>query len=105
MKPETADELTNHRANALADDSAEDLIDATDSAVLVDDGALEEKRQVEQDAQSEFATGELYVRGILRESPVPSVLGRLWRRQESGALLIRHESLKKIIYIRHGNPF
>jgi hypothetical protein len=84
---------------------ADSLVDATDSAVLVDGAALNEERQVESDAGSLFGTAPLVQQGSLTDMTVAAVLGSLWREQASGALLIRCDRVKKIIYLRQGNAY
>jgi hypothetical protein len=83
----------------------DDLIDATEDAVLVDDEALHEQRQVETDSRSLFGTQALAQFGSLSEVPVAAVLGSLWREQANGALLIRRDKVKKIIYVREGSAY
>jgi len=82
---------------------ADELIDATESAVLVDEAALNEKRQVETEAGVAFHTGGARVSGTFADIPIAGVLGRLWRERASGALLARRDQVKKIIYLRQGN--
>jgi CheY-like chemotaxis protein/DnaJ-domain-containing protein 1 len=43
-------------------------------------------------------------KGELTEVPFAEVLARLYREQQSGALLIRHERYKKLVFFRDGYP-
>jgi DNA-binding response OmpR family regulator len=71
---------------------------------LVDGGAEEEKKQVEESARRDFKTSAFLLQGSVATTPLPALLGRLWRAKESGALLLRNGGVKKIVYVRDGQP-
>ncbi len=64
---------------------------------------LEEQRSVESDSQVRFR-GAMLVRGNLRETPFAEVLAQLHRWRATGALLLRKEPIKKLVYLREGAP-
>jgi len=61
----------------------------------------EEKAEVEREAR-EF--GAASWKGALEETPFAEVLARLYRERATGALLVRHERLKKLVFFREGYP-
>ena len=69
---------------------------------LVDAGARAEQAAVESAAQGELAASASMVQGTVRERPLAAMLGRLWRERATGALLMRRDDVKKILYLRHG---
>jgi DNA-binding response OmpR family regulator len=73
---------------------------AKDLAGLAD---LTEASQVESDSQIRFR-GAALVRGTLHESDFAEVLSELHRWRASGALLIEHPPVKKLIWIKEGAP-
>ncbi len=75
-----------------------------EEAKLVDQAAQEERQHVEQAAKSDFATSAFLLQGSINNRPVPAVLGRLWHERATGALLLRHDRIKKIVYLKAGNP-
>jgi DNA-binding response OmpR family regulator len=64
---------------------------------------LEEQRSVESDSQARFR-GAMLVRGNLRETAFAEVLAQLHRWRATGALLLRKEPIKKLVYLREGAP-
>ncbi len=74
-------------------------------AHLVDDDARAEHAEVEADAKRSFGASPFSLQGSLAKTPVAQVLGRLWRQRASGALLLRREAAKKIVYVRDGTVY
>lgn len=72
---------------------------------LVDLATHEERREVESDARNGFRTSAFLFQGPIRKNPVASVLGKLWHQRDSGGLLLRNQKIKKIVYLRDGNPY
>ena len=71
--------------------------------VRVDDHSRREKEEVEQAARGSF-TGRQVARGNLGATPFPEVLAQLYRWRSTGALLLRKDRIKKIVYLRQGYP-
>ena len=72
-----------------------------DLASLAD---LAEVRSVESDSQVRFR-GAASVRGNLRDTSFAEVLSELHRWRASGALLLHHPPIKKLVWLREGAPF
>ncbi len=72
---------------------------------FVEPAAELEKLEVEKSARSEFKQSAFLFQGSIRKTPVAEVVGTLWSQRKSGALLLRRERVKKIIYIRDGSPY
>ena len=77
--------------------------DATDAAPepLADPRARDEASQVEA---AESAESEPSERGDFRTRPFPELLAALHKRRATGALLLRRDKVKKIVFFRHGLP-
>jgi len=73
---------------------------------LADSSAREEKTQVELQAQKVEASAGSYqvIRGDFAQKPFAEVLAEIHRWRGSGALLLRRETVKKIVYFRDGTP-
>ncbi len=69
---------------------------------LVEPEAREEKAEVEASAREEFKQSAFLLQGSIKKTPVAPVLGKLWRQKETGALLLRNDKVKKIIYMDAG---
>ncbi len=69
---------------------------------LVEPEAREEKAEVEAAAREEFKQSAFVLQGSIKKTPVAPVLGKLWRQKETGALLLRNDKVKKIIYMDAG---
>ena len=69
---------------------------------LVEPEAREEKAEVEAAAREEFKQSAFLLQGSIKKTPVAPVLGKLWRQKETGALLLRNDKVKKIIYMDAG---
>ncbi|HSI03028.1 MAG: response regulator [Myxococcota bacterium] len=69
---------------------------------LVEPEAREEKAEVEAAAREEFKPSAFLLQGSIKKTPVAPVLGKLWRQKETGALLLRNDKVKKIIYMDAG---
>lgn len=72
---------------------------------LVDEAAKKEKAQVEREASRGFRPSALVQRGNLHQTHVAALLGQLWRHRQSGALLLRSDRAKKIVYVRNGQVY
>ncbi|MEW5847361.1 MAG: response regulator [Myxococcota bacterium] len=68
---------------------------------LVDDEGRQEKKEVERLARAGFA-GAQVARGNLAATPFPEVLAQLYRWRSTGALLLRRDQVKKIVYLKDG---
>ena len=75
------------------------------SAKLVDASTRDERRQVESSAREAFKKGERVIQGAIATTRVPAVLGMLWQRRVTGGLLLRRDKIKKIVYLKNGDPF
>jgi len=73
-------------------------------ARLVDQAARKERDEVEDASRKEFKTNVFMLQGNLGRRPVAALFGMLWRDRRTGALLLRHEKIKKIIYFKNGEP-
>ncbi len=69
---------------------------------LVEPEAREEKAEVEASAREEFKQSAFVLQGSIKKTPVAPILGKLWRQKETGALLLRNDKVKKIIYMDAG---
>jgi CheY-like chemotaxis protein/curved DNA-binding protein CbpA len=69
---------------------------------LADPRARAEASLVEATAPAE--TGETIERGDFSQRPFPELLAELHRRKATGALLLRREKVKKIVFFRSGIP-
>ena len=69
---------------------------------LVEPDAREEKAEVEAAAREEFKQSAFVLQGSIKKMPVAPVLGKLWRQKETGALLLRNDKVKKIVYMDAG---
>lgn len=70
---------------------------------MADDNQREEVQVVEQQAKKEAPTKPL-VKGDFSLRPFAEVLAQLHRDKVTGALLLRREKVKKIVYFRDGTP-
>ncbi len=71
-----------------------------DLAALSD---LAEVKSVESDSQVRFR-GAALVRGDLRDTEFAEVLGELHRWHATGALLLEHAPVKKLVWLKEGAP-
>ncbi len=73
---------------------------------LADLSAREERTEVELQAQKEEASAGNYqvIRGDFAQKAFAEVLAEIYRWRGSGALLLRREKVKKIVYFRDGTP-
>jgi hypothetical protein len=72
---------------------------------MADPAAQKEKQQVESEAETYFLAESIGEAGSLAKTPVAAVLGDLWRRKATGGLLLKRSKVKKIVYLRQGNPY
>ncbi|MBL8912227.1 MAG: response regulator [Archangium sp.] len=72
---------------------------------MADDAQREEVEVVEQQAKKvQSKTSELTARGDFKQKSFPEVLAEIYRWRSTGALLVRREKVKKIVYFREGTP-
>ncbi len=64
--------------------------------------AREEQTQVENDVRQHSHSKFQSIRGDLKQKCFPEVLAEIYRWKGSGALLLRRNSVKKIVYFREG---
>ena len=65
--------------------------------------AREEQTMVEKETRAQHSHGSFQsIRGDLKQKSFPEVLSELYRWKGSGALLLRRNSVKKIVYFRDG---
>ncbi|MBI5511309.1 MAG: response regulator [Deltaproteobacteria bacterium] len=74
------------------------------SSKLVDQSAKHERQEVERALKGAFKAEAFMLQGTLGKLAVPAVLGKLWHQRASGGLLLRRDAIKKIIYLKEGNP-
>jgi DNA-binding response OmpR family regulator len=72
---------------------------------LIDTSTKDERKEVEAVARHAFKKSAFVLQGSIGKIPVPAILGRLWRERASGGLLLRREQIKKIVFLKKGNPF
>ncbi len=77
-------------------------IDAKPADEFADDRAREEVASVESSSQKSSARRT--IRGSLEEKPFPELLVDLIRWRSTGALLLKRDKVKKIVYFRDGRP-
>ncbi len=65
---------------------------------------LQKREQDEVERTAGSLSGAKAARGNLRHKPFPEVLAQLHRWRASGALLLRKERVKKIVYLKEGYP-
>ncbi len=73
---------------------------------LADLSAREEQSEVEQVAKKVETSAAAYqvIRGDFAQKPFAEVLAEIYRWRGTGALLLRREKAKKIVYFRDGTP-
>lgn len=96
LPPEETDPETRRRRRERARLEAH----AKDLSSLAD---LQEAKGVESESQVRFR-GAATVRGNLRDAPFAEVLSQLHRWRANGALLVRADPVKKIVYLKEGTP-
>ncbi len=107
---EAPSEATDDSSSPLTTDSEEispqSIIDKLEiSPHLIDSETEQERQEVEQRAESEFNQQNIVLQGQFEHHSLAEVLGKLWKEQASGSLLLRKNRAKKIIHIRQGNPY
>jgi CheY-like chemotaxis protein len=70
---------------------------------LADAESRQEKRDVERLAKAGF-TGAQVARGNLSGTPFPEVVAQLYRWRATGALFLRRDNVKKIVFLKDGYP-
>jgi DNA-binding response OmpR family regulator len=101
--PTAPDDFVRARTTPLRRPDPAELAPIPDS--LVDLEANQERRQVESAARRQFKPSVFVTQGTLEATPVAPLLGKLWQARATGALLLRHEGVKKIVYLRDGSPY
>ncbi|MHB8872401.1 MAG: response regulator [Myxococcaceae bacterium] len=72
---------------------------------MADTAAREELTEVEaQSKQQQTTASAPGIRGDFAQKPLPEVLAEVYRWKGTGALLLRREKVKKIVYFREGQP-
>ena len=70
---------------------------------MAGDEAREEQTMVETESRVQHSHGSFQsIRGDLKQKSFPEVLAEIYRWKGSGALLLRRNSVKKIVYFRDG---
>lgn len=72
-------------------------------AAMADVAQRTERRHVERDAR-QLSAGDSELSGTLARQPFARLLQRIYARRLSGALLVAHETSKKIVYFQDGYP-
>lgn len=80
-------------------------VDAAAEEIFADRASREEAAQVEEISKSQPHRVPLAIRGNLSQRSFPELLAELYRWRATGALLLRREKVKKIVYFREGRPF
>ncbi|MBI5543648.1 MAG: response regulator, partial [Deltaproteobacteria bacterium] len=84
------------------DEKRRAAIDLKSAESFADEGARAEVAAVEQAAKSSAIQS---IKGDFSEKPFPELLAELYRWRATGALLLRRDKVKKIVYFREGRPF
>jgi CheY-like chemotaxis protein len=71
---------------------------------IVDLSARQEKKAVEEEARHSFKTSAFVMQGQIKKLPVVAILGKLWHERATGGLLLRNADVKKIVYLKAGDP-
>jgi CheY-like chemotaxis protein len=66
-----------------------------------DDQGVREKQEVEAFVED---PNTMEMSGSLKDISFADLLARLYRRQATGALLLKHDKVKKIVYLQDGRP-
>ncbi|RME29712.1 MAG: response regulator, partial [Deltaproteobacteria bacterium] len=85
----------------VAAQAEREAIDQKEPEPYASPDSHEEKKEVEKKAR-EFRKAVL--RGNLRDTPFAELLARLYREKADGALLLRRDKVKKIVYFKNGYP-
>ncbi|MFN7130981.1 MAG: response regulator [Myxococcales bacterium] len=80
-------------------------VDAQSAETFADSRAREEVDEVENAARRVSGNVSRAVKGDFAKKPFPELLAELYRWKATGALLLRKEKVKKIVYFRDGRPF
>ncbi len=72
---------------------------------IIDTSTQKEQSEVENAVHKAFKPGAFLLQGSLAKMPVPALMGHLWHERASGGLLLRREGVKKIVYLREGDPY
>lgn len=79
-------------------------LDASVSAErLADKRSHAEKKEVERSAKADFS-GSGVSRGALKATPFAELLAQIYRWRSTGALLLKNQKIKKIVYFKDGYP-
>lgn len=91
-------------AEAEAERERIEKVEKSDPGHYADRAAAEEVKQVEEESKVHVRS-ELLLRGNLSSKPFPELLAEVYRWRSDGALLLRHDKVKKIVYFRQGVPY
>lgn len=78
--------------------------DSVTGEIMADLAQREEVAVVEQHSRSSTASQGQSVRGDLKKKSFAELLAETYRWRATGALLLRREKVKKIVYFREGTP-
>ncbi len=76
-----------------------------DARPAEDYAAPEEHEEVAQVEHTARTSALKTIRGDFAHKPIPELLAELYRWRASGALLLRRDKVKKIVYFRDGHPY
>ncbi|MBS2030956.1 MAG: response regulator [Deltaproteobacteria bacterium] len=91
--------------DAKAAQAERDRIEKSDPGIYADRSAAEEAKAVEEESRQKPANELSALRGNLSSKSFPELLSEIYRWRADGALLLRHDKVKKIIYFRQGIPY
>ncbi|HEY3449134.1 MAG TPA: response regulator [Myxococcales bacterium] len=94
--------LGNAYPEAQREERRRAAIDEKPAESFADEGAREEVAAVEQAAKKSAIQT---IKGDFVDKPFPHLLAELYRWRATGALLLRRDKIKKIVYFREGRPF
>ncbi|MBR2979429.1 MAG: response regulator [Myxococcaceae bacterium] len=78
--------------------------DAKPADEFADDRARAEVAAVESSSSAQKRSSKRTIRGTLDQKPFPELLVDLIRWRSTGALLLKRDKVKKIVYFRDGHP-
>jgi CheY-like chemotaxis protein/curved DNA-binding protein CbpA len=111
-KPLKLQALRDAMKKALGDDypdaaeaaAERDRIEKSSPGIYADESAKDEVKEVEKEA-ARANSGMPSLRGNLTEKTFPELLAEVYRWRADGALLLRRDKVKKIVYFRGGQPY
>ena len=91
--------------DAKAAQAERERIEKSDPGIYADRSAAEEAKAVEEESRQKPANELSALRGNLSSKSFPELLAEVYRWRADGALLLRRDKVKKIIYFRQGIPY